>query len=299
MTVLVQAVLDQAYRYLASGQIEERNKLNGAVDASIQTFELAYPPGGLQSGVAASLGLEIVYVWSVQSSNNRIIVERAQFGSLPQTHDAGTILTVNPRFSYFSMFDELNTDLDSLSSPENGLYQLKMVEIAGSSAAIGYDFPAPGLIDIVDVRVRSASDPLKDWSRLNAYEVIDNADLTDFPSGRGLIIRDNNWRWTDQTIQVRYKAAFTYVSALTDDICAVSGLPTTATDIPTLSVTVNLMSARESKRTFTEAQGDVRRATEVPAGAATAASRDLARQRQQRIREEASRLRTLLPTYRR
>jgi hypothetical protein len=111
---------------------------------------------------------------------------------------------------------------------------------------------------------------------------------TDFASGGALVIYEGGY--PGQAIRVRYRAPFGSLTALDDDVLADTGLPATAHDLPPLGAAVRLVAGREVKRNFTEAQGEPRRAEEVPPTATLQSSRELLRIRQQRIVAEQSRL---------
>jgi hypothetical protein len=69
-----------------------------------------------------------------------------------------------------------------------------------------------------------------------------------------------------------------------------TGIPSSAWDIPPIGAAISLMAGREIKRSFTESQGDSRRAAEVTAGTSTTSVRALIALRQQRITAEKQRL---------
>ena len=71
-------------------------------------------------------------------------------------------------------------------------------------------------------------------------------------------------------------------------------LQPSAYDLPPLGAAINLMAGREIKRNFTDDQGDVRRAVEVPAGAVAASANGLKQKRQLRINTEKARLKIRL-----
>jgi hypothetical protein len=73
-------------------------------------------------------------------------------------------------------------------------------------------------------------------------------------------------------------------------VVATTGLQSTAHDIPVLGAAYRLMMFRELKRSFTEAQGEPRRAAEVPVGSSLTALRGIQAFRQSRIDAERERL---------
>ena len=75
-------------------------------------------------------------------------------------------------------------------------------------------------------------------------------------------------------------------------------LPNTAYDIPSLGAALKLQSMREPQRNFNTAQGDSRRAEEVPPGAQLRSVPALQIPYERRIKEEARRLKRMYPHYR-
>ena len=109
----------------------------------------------------------------------------------------------------------------------------------------------------------------------------------DFASGFALTFDESVMAGT---LRVRYKAPYTRVSALTDNIQSVAYVPVNMEDILELGVMSRLLSMREVKRNFIESQGDTRRADEVPPGAMRDSFSNILRLRRDRIVAEAARL---------
>ena len=285
-------VCEQAYRYLQSGQNEERNKLKGALDPTAQLVEFQYELNGLQAGSSFCVDQEMFYVWSVATATKRATVERAQQGSIAASHLNGAVVSVNPRFSLFSLMAELNNELSSLSSPANGLYNDQVIDIVVVANQSGYELLDPLIQDVVDVRMEEPG-PSADWRRLKSWEFVPA------PGGVAPNLQGRDpYLTAGLRMRVRYKAIFGQIVLVTDILENV-GVPATAVDIPALGIAANLMIPRDMKRSFTESQPDPRRASEVMPGAATAAARAMLLQRQSRIKEEAARLFNSYPVYRR
>lgn len=285
-------LISEAKRHLQSFQREPMNKLDGAVTASATTVTLSYDLGPIQAGAHLQVGLELMYVWSVNVSTKVATVERAQLGSTATVHDSGALVTVNPKFPDFAILKAINDDLLDLSSPMNGLYMVKTVQLTAQTNAASYNLTgATNVLEIVGVRHRTPGQQLN-WSTIANYELTQSAG-TDYASGYALDIHDG--LLSGYPIHVTYKAGFSPLVNLTDDVETVTGLPARMHDIPPLGAAVRLVMPREIARNQTESQGDSRRAEEVPPGAVANSTRGLAGWRAQRIAAEASLLAQQFP----
>lgn len=288
MTTLYDVIAD-VRRLLLSGIPEERNKLSSGLTGSGTSASLLYPLGSIDRGTKLSLALEDMYVWSKDSQT--VTLERAIDGSVLSDHSAGDIVYVNPRFSNYEIFDALNKELLALSSPANGLFGVQDYELTYNPIIQGYDFPYP-VLDIYQVRY-TIPGPSREWWISQNWEYTRHSG-DEFGSDNALFIRD---AFPNQAVVVKTKVAFnTFPASLTADI-ADTLLPESCYDILSLGAAVALSSPREIRRNFTETQGDTRRANEVPPGANLGGARELARQRQQRINEEAARLSQQYPSH--
>lgn len=287
----LQTWVDTTRRQLMSGRQEQRNVLLGAYTAGSGTLTFSTEITGIVPGARLSVGLNNFYVLTVNSSAQSATVVGGQDGTTDANAAGSSMVRVNPRFTDFEIVSELQNDLIDLSSPGNGLFQVTTVALTADLGLVGYDLAPPaGFIDIYNILV--ANSPVgtyKDWSELDQinWRLDRNASTSLFPSGYSLQLF---WPLsTGNAIRVQCRVGFTIPTALTDNLTT-TGLPTTAYDIPPLGAAMRLMAPREIKRNFTEAQGDSRRSSEVPAGAVANSFRPLGALRAQRIASEAGRL---------
>lgn len=99
-------------------------------------------------------------------------------------------------------------------------------------------------------------------------------------------------------VHVGYRAPYTHLTNLTDDVQSVAGLQSYANDLPPLGAAIRLMAGREIKRNFTESQYDPKRQQDVPPGAVLRSYQGLAGLRQSRIRAVAMQLAVQYPRHR-
>jgi hypothetical protein len=291
MATLASDLIEATRSHLFSGARPELNKLNEALDVTETDVDFLYAAGGIQRGAVLSIDLELMLVWAVTGST--ATVQRGYAGTIAATHSTGVIIEVNPRFSNFAIFRALNEELASFSSPVNGLYQVKTVDLTYSAGRAGYDLTSvTDLIGILEVRWKGYT--TGDWPLVRSWTVALNMATSEFASGKALLIYDG--AGPGRTLRVRYKAPFAPLVALTSDVQTVSGLPATANDIPPLGAAARLVAPREVKRAFSESQPEPRAAAEVPPGANRNAAGGLLALRNQRLREESARLHQSYPT---
>lgn len=281
--------------YLYAGAHDPVNTLNGSHNTSVTTFTFNYELGAIREGAYLSVDLEIVYVVSASGSTATVI--RAQRGTTAATHASGAVVTVNPKFSDFGILRELNNELADLSSPSNGLFKATPVTLTYNAAVQGYDLTsAAAVLDILTVHAETVG-PAKAWPEITKYRLKRNFETGDFASTFAIVLYESGQAGRD--IRVTYSGPFTALAAVGDDVQSVAGLPATANDIPPLGAALRLLAVREAQRNFNESQPTTRRAEEVPPGAQFNSARGLIMLRQERIRDEASRLVKAYPQRRR
>jgi hypothetical protein len=289
-------VIAECRRYLMTGTREARNTLNGAIASTSSTsFTFTYDLGGINVGSRLSVDLEDVYVYAVSQGTKTATVGRGDNGSTAATHSDGAKVLVNPRFSDYEIFAAINHELQVLSSPSNGLFQVKTVDLTYNGAVDGYDLSSvTDLIQVTGVRYAAVGSSIE-------YPLIDpglweharNLDTAVFASGQALFMRGA----VDpgRTMRVSYKAPFVALANLTDNVATVSKLHAEAHDILSLGAAIRLTAGREVHRNFDEVQGNTRRAGEVPPGANLGANRGLQQQYFKRVNEEKARLGVMYP----
>lgn len=287
------AVITRVNRALLSGVVEERNKLSVALTASDTTVVLTYELSGVRNGTVIEIDAEQMYVWETTPGSKTLTVERAWNGTTAVTHAAGAIVTTQPRFPRANILEAMNYEIDDLSSPMNGLFQMKTVDIEWNGSDRMVDLLGiSNIIDLYDVRFRWLA---TDYPIIRNVRLLRNMPNDDFPSGNALAIDDPAAK--SGTLRVVAKCGFNNVTAETDNLQNVAGVSTTMEDILVLGSQIRLMSSREVKRNFTESQGDTRRADEVGAGAISNSFVNLQRLRRDRIQAEAAKLNRQYPTF--
>ncbi len=285
--------LGQMEMHLEGGIPSSIEMLASPMTATDISLTGTYSMNGIESGSYLGIGLEVIYVWDV---NGKTVtpIRRGMLNSTPAIHEAGTLIYINPRFSRWQMFQAFNAELRDLSG--SGLFQMKEFTLTSSAVAMTYAVPSTNtdIIDIYDIRWNDVG-PLNDWPRIDrtAWLLDRKADTTKYPSG--VALRLDASLPVGRPIRVQYRAPFTEVAGLGDDVVAVTGLPATAVDIPLLGAAARLLTVRESERSYTDSQGDSRRPSEVPVGASVRAGQALMALRNERLATEVARLSQVYP----
>lgn len=282
-------LITRVNQQLLAGTVEERNRLVGAITASTSNLTFEFPLGSLRENSIFEINSEMLYVWQANASAKNLDVERGYGGTTAVSHPDKSVVTVNPRFPRHQVFHALNTDLYDLSSPMNGLYQMKTVDLAYNGSDRMIDMTGvTDILDVYDVRYRYLND---DYPIVKDYRFLRDMPTADFPSGKALAF-DSGIR--SGTIRVVYKAPFGQFVNESSTLASV-GVGDELEDLLVLGAQIRVMSAREIKRNFTESQGDTRRPDEVSSGAVVNSMIGLQRLRRERILAESARLARLYP----
>lgn len=283
---------------LMSGHQEQLNRLSTAYTAGSGTMVFDFDMAGIRAGTVISVGTSTFYVWEANVNLKTATVQASWDGTIDQDWPVGTIVRVNPRFTDAQILRAINEDINDLCSPTNGLFQVGIADLTYDSALVGYDLSsAPNMISPIELRVENPGS-FKEWTRIPSfkYRILKGAPTGDegFESGVALFLYDMWAGSTGDRLHLTYRKGFNTLSN-TFSSKASTGIPASAWDIPPLGAAISLMAGREIKRSFVEAQGDSRRATEVTAGTSTTSVNALRVLRQQRITSEAQRLEGFYP----
>lgn len=288
-------VIERTKRHLYSGETrDERNRLTDAIAANATSLAVDFDVRGIQQGTLLAIELEELYVWDV--TGKTVTVERAQGGSTADVYTAGTIITVNPKFSDFAILKAVNEELADLSSPENGLFAVDDVQVTYQPGTDAYNLTGvTDLLRVLDVTY-DANDGTGVWLRLPEWTLKRNLPTSEFASGMALHVQ--SYAEPAASINISYAKGFTALTALSQGIESTAGVPATAVDIVSLGAAMRLLAGTEVSRNFLD-QGDTRRSDEVPPQARASSYRGLAALRRERISAERARLLALYPFSRR
>ena len=291
----VQGWIDQTRDMLLSGYVEELLQLASNVNDSGTTLSITgAPASGIVTGVIIEVDIEAMYVTAVSGTDVSVI--RAYGGSSAASHTAGDIVRVSPKFPAYRIMDALNDDLRDLSTPDNGIFQMKTTSFTYNASQDGYNLAGLSSEDVQSIYSVTYADPIPVEARepeINSWKLKRNRDTAAFTSGMALVLYGPGW--PGKKVTVSYKSPLT-LTTTTNTAKSSTGLQTTAYDLPPLGAALSLMSTAPIRREFLDAQGMPRRADEVPPGAISASLRDLRVKREARVSSEAARLAAMYPT---
>lgn len=290
-------VLSRVRHRVMSGARDQLNKLDEDLDTSETDVTFEFDAGGIAPGARLAVDLEEMFVWSVASKTATVL--RGFNGSTPAEHDDGDLVYVNPVLSDFEILRAVNAELDALSSPSNGLFRVATVDLTYSPSVQGYNLTSVTSIENVVGVFADQPDSSQNWIPVGPgqYRLLRNQSTGDFASGFSLTFLGGALS-PGRAARVVYRAPFSNLSTVADDVETVAGLHAQAHDVLELGAALRVMSGRPVKRAFTEGQGETRRAEEVTVRDVIASTALLRQEYEERVAEEASRLTARYPTMR-
>jgi hypothetical protein len=257
-------MIEETKRYLLSSHREQLNALSGSINDTVTTVTFNFPMGSIAGGSVIAVDLEVMYVWSSDPAGKTAVVQRGLQGSKAASHSDGALVTINPKFPDFSIFQALNADLSDISGD---LFQIKVSTFTYIAGKEGYDLGVPVGIDPIATLNGRYDYPgiRRNWPVLRGFYIRRDANLTDFPSGYAVVMTEQ--AFPGRQIRITYAAQLGSLVSANDDVLAVTGLDPGSHDIPPIGAAIRLQGVREGQRNFNDSQPDTRRAAEVPAGA--------------------------------
>lgn len=285
MTTFADAINRTRQRLMGATR-EPLNVLSSAIDNDDTALSFTYETR-FTAGARICIGLETMLAAGTGGTNTANVI-RGTDGSAAVSHAQGDFVFVNPTWTPHEMGQAVNDTLQSLSS--NGLFRIQSKNFEYNPSTLGYDLS--GTTDLLDIwRVRyNVPGPEDVWPVIPpaGWRLDQAADTTDFASGLQLVLLEGGH--PGQDVRVSYRATFDTLTALTDDVTAVSGLHAEAHRLLPLGAAINLLSGTEAQRAYTTTQADPRRSAEVPPRTAVSALAPLVAQWEQWVREEQVRL---------
>lgn len=298
MATTLSDMIQKVRRRLVPGGIEETVVLASNYTAGGATLTVSDPSGvllpTLRPGLKLGIDLEVFLIQAVTGTT--VTVVPGFNGSAQANHTANAVIYVNPIFSQWDIMTAINDDLLDLSSAENGLFQVKSLEITYNPATMGYDMTdingggsVTNVDDIISVRYKVPY-PVGQWVPIERgrWEVTPQSDTSAFTSGFAFTLYGG--AYPGLPIRITYAAPFGQFAALGDDATTVAGLTSTMYDLPPLGAQIALVAGREVARNRIDAEPDSRRGNEVPPGAVMNSTAGLLRLRTNRVAAEAVRL---------
>lgn len=287
----VSDLIESTRQHLFTSYRPEYNFLNGALDTSTTSVTLDISPlTGVGRGAILGVDDELLYVRSVSSQVCTVV--RGWLGTTAAAHSDDALVEVNPRFPRHTIKTAL---LDEINSWPTDVFYEDTITLSGVTSSRGYDLTGLGTFYNVSDVLREPYTGETTWRSLSPnFSVQRNLPAASYASTAALFIHADLSSATD--LQVIVQKPFV-TSTFTDatDVNTTVKLATSMNDIPPFGAAWRLLSTREVKRTFTEAQPEARIAADVPPGYTDQTAARLKRVRDERLIEEAGRLRSKIP----
>lgn len=232
---------------LMSGGRDARNRLASAPAADSESVTLQFAHQ-VTANDKLSIGYEDMGVWG--ASGQTISVERGLDGSIPAPHNQGSTVYINAKFSPGQVLRSMQAEIRSLAS-EPGLFVPSYHTFTSTSGRWTYELDGIDPDQVMRVEIESRSND-GEWYPVSGYTVTRSADGT-------AVVLLAGW---DGNVRICYRSDYATIAADTEDVAAAVGVgdPT----LIAVGAALRLTRGRPIRRSFTEAQGDSRRANEVP-----------------------------------
>jgi hypothetical protein len=245
-------------------------------------------PGAARPNGIIEIDDELMVVTRYFPSNGQLTLApwgRGHRGTTATNHDAGTMVTVRPRFPRKRVAEAINECLRAMSPPLFAPRDLAPIE-TGAFVGLGYALPA----DTLRVLRVDATDPwgeyLADRRLLRNWQVRDVAGTKLLEIARSEVF---------QTVQVTIAANPAPLVDPDDDYVATTGLPASTTDVVLYGAISKLVLGVELARQQVISPEAMARADKVPVQSGIAVSRYYQALYQQRLAAEQDRLNQMYP----
>lgn len=291
MTTIADLVAD-ARRITYGSMTEQINVIAANASAGADTLTMELDVTGITPGSIFCSGLNVWYVKGVNSATKEVFVIPGYDNSPQDAVTVGDIVFVKPRATTWFLFNAINDEIRKLSSPMNGLYRVGTWVTDVSPTYQTYEVPseALGMTNLLRVRYRWPGTP-DVWSdlRTSSYRWVVSE------TGNKIQVLVNVPSGTE--IEFTYKAPFVEAASLDDDPIEDCGLAQTMLDLPPLGAAASLLRTTDARRNQISAQGDPRRAGEVPSGANLSTATLMDREYKMRVQDEYVRLVQRFPIF--
>lgn len=236
---------------------------------------------------------ELIWIDSYNKTDGTLTVApgfgRGYLGTNPAPHAQYAQITLSPTFPRVNIKQAIN---DTINASAEKLFAVAYTTFAFNSAVTTYALPD----DADDVLFASweSVGPSKEWIPVKRWRSDKMANAAAFNSNTTISIHDAIT--SGRTVQVWYTTDPNTLSGGTEDFVDVTGLPESCKDVIILGACYRLLSFLDAGRiNFTSAEADLSD-TRIPSSAGTSVSRYILALYQQRLAEEAGRLKGKYPT---
>lgn len=236
-------------------------------------------------------GLELILVKSVNIQTNTVTVDpfgRGWAGTTAASHSTNARMENNPVFPTIRITEAIN---DTIRSLYPDLWAVGTQTLTKSSVVYEYALNADAE-EIISVQNQLIG-PSHVWPFCRTWRFVGQASPTDFASGKSLFIADDIV--PGRQIFVTYQKEPSELVNLSDDFAAVTGLPSTCQDVIVWGACSKLISQLEGPRLALTGVEASERSQYVQPGSASRVAGWFDQKYQQRLEEEARKLRDRYP----
>jgi len=235
---------------------------------------------------------ELIWIDSFDKANNVLNVipgfGRGYQGTAPAPHAQYAQVTLAPTFPRTSIKKAIN---DTINGLYPNIWAVSSYTFTFNASVTTYALPDDAR-DVLYVSWQTTGSS-KEWLPLNRWRLDRMANAATFNTNATLNIYDNVQ--PGRTVQVWYSTTANTLDANTDDFADVSGLPQSCQDVVTLGASYKLLSFLDAGRiNLSSAEAD-NADTKIPSTAGTSSSRYIFALYQQRLNEEALKLKDRYP----
>lgn len=285
-------MVDEVLLNLA-GYTMRQDRLTYLTSAVTSTTALSIPIASVDNVARGLIEIdeELMFVDSVNRPASSLVIApfgRGYQGTTAATHSINTRVTIAPTFPRVAVKKAINDTINAVSSE---LWVLGNTTFSYSPARTTYALPAE-VDDILAVSYQTIGST-QEWAPIRAYRFDSMANTGAFTSGKTISLYSGIE--PGRTVQVTYTKDPSLLVNNSDNFTTVTGLPETSKDVIIYGAAYRLISFVDPSRlTFTSAEADEADRTK-PIGSGSNAARFLYSLYQQRLTEEAARLKGKYP----
>ena len=285
-------MVDEVLLNLA-GYTMRQDRLTYLTSAMTSTTGLSIPIASVDNVARGLVEIdeELLFVDSVNRPASTLTIApfgRGYQGTTAATHAINAKVTIAPTFPRIAVKKAIN---DTIRAASTQLWVLGNHTFTYSPAQNTYSVPEE--VDDVLAVSYSTIGATKEWAPIRSWRLDTMANTGAFTSGKTISLYSGVE--PGRTVQITYTKDPQILVNNSDNFSTVTGLPDTAKDVIIYGAAYRLISFVDPSRlTFTSAEADEADRTK-PIGSGSNAARFLFSLYQQRLQEEADRLRTKYP----
>lgn len=245
---------------------QQISMLTQNITASDTSFTLDTSTLSVISRGLVEIDEELILVKQVDNTTGTLsvmggVLGRGREGTTAASHSTGALVTMSPVMPRQGITNAINDTIIAMGSE---LRVVKTVEISKLAPVFEYALPAEAIG--VHYVVGQTIGPSKIWFPMPRWRFNEDANTTDFPSGKSLQLMDDII--PGRAMRVAYYVHPGELSTGTDDWTAVTGYPDSAKDIAVWGAVARLVPSYEVARLQAQSIEGTERDNLIPAKAA-------------------------------